>query len=246
MMTVLWLGSLQVGAAGPTATPNPSLTPTSPSTSASTQMAAAAQSTLNWGQTLTALLIMGFVLLAAGALVIWARQQAGTRVAGSSGAAETIGIGSAPFEAGASVVRSWIAISLVIGLLLFCALTFAVQDPTLRSTLIGGLTASVGSAIAFYFSTKSAEQARQDLVNTIVGSEVVPDLHGMSEATAASTLGKTSLKLEINPPGSKDPTAIVAAQNPARGVSALKGSSVHVQIALPLVADELLRRPGNI
>lgn len=181
------------------------------------------------GQTLAALLIMGFVLLAAGIVVMMARRQAGGRAAGSGGTRSDKG--SAGFEAGASVVRSWIAISPVIGLLLFCALTFAIEDQTLRSTLIGGLTASVGSAMAYYLSTKSTEQARQDLIQTIIGGEVVPALHGMDEATAASTLGKTSLKLEINPPESKDATATVESQNPNRGASAPKGSSVQVKLA---------------
>ena len=176
--------------------------------------AATGPTTLTWGQTMAALLIMGAVLLLSGLVVILARQ------GGKTGNERT-------------VVRSWIAISLVIGLLLFCALTFAVNDETLRSTLIGGLTASVGSAIAYYFSTKSAEQSRQDLVNAIAGGEIVPDLHGMDQEKAAATLGKTFLKLEIDPTGSQDPTATATAQHPDRGVSAPKGSSVQVTLARP-------------
>src|ERR1035438_4549413 len=87
----------------------------------SPQTAATGPTTLTWGQTMAALLIMGAVLLLSGLVVILARQ------GGKTGYERT-------------VVRSWIAISLVIGLLLFCALTFAVNDETLRSTLIGGLT----------------------------------------------------------------------------------------------------------
>jgi hypothetical protein len=64
-----------------------------------------------------------------------------------------------------SVVRSWIAISLVMGLLVFCATAFLIDDPSLRSTLYGGLIASVGAAVAFYFSSKGADQARSDILN---------------------------------------------------------------------------------
>ena len=64
-----------------------------------------------------------------------------------------------------SVVRSWIAISLVMGLLVFCATAFLIDDPSLRSTLFGGLIASVGAAVAFYFSSKAADQARTDVLN---------------------------------------------------------------------------------
>jgi beta-lactam-binding protein with PASTA domain len=62
------------------------------------------------------------------------------------------------------------------------------------------------------------------------GTEVVPDLQGMAEAKATSTLGKTSLKLEIDPNGSKDPDAIVEFQHPSRGTSVPKGSSVQVTL----------------
>src|ERR1035437_5369160 len=104
---------------------------------------------------------MGFVLLAAGIVVMMARRQAGGRAAESGGTRSDKG--SAGFEAGASVVRSWIAVSLVIGLLLFCALTFAIEDQTVRSTLIGGLTASAGSAMAYYL--RRSPQSRRDRVS---------------------------------------------------------------------------------
>lgn len=63
-----------------------------------------------------------------------------------------------------SVVRSWVAITLVIGLLSSCAAAFEIDDVQLRNTLLGGLVASVGAAIAFYFSSKGAEGARADFV----------------------------------------------------------------------------------
>jgi len=69
--------------------------------------------------------------------------------------------------AGQSVVRSWIALALVAGLVLFCAVTFAINDPNLRSTVFGGLTTSVGAAIAFYFSSKTSDQARQDILQAM-------------------------------------------------------------------------------
>jgi hypothetical protein len=68
----------------------------------------------------------------------------------------------------ASLIRSWIAIALVIGLLIFCGAAFLVDNETLRSTLTGGLVASVGAAVAFYFSSKSADQARTDILGTAV------------------------------------------------------------------------------
>jgi hypothetical protein len=66
------------------------------------------------------------------------------------------------------VIRSWIAISLVMGLPVFCATAFLINDASLRSTLYGGLIASVGAAIAFYFSSKAADQSRADVLNAAV------------------------------------------------------------------------------
>jgi hypothetical protein len=66
-----------------------------------------------------------------------------------------------------SVVRSWIAVSVVMGLLVFCAAAFLIDDSSLRSTLFGGLTTSVGAAVAFYFSSKTSDQARADVLSVI-------------------------------------------------------------------------------
>jgi hypothetical protein len=66
-----------------------------------------------------------------------------------------------------SIIRSWIAISLVIGLLIFCAATLLGNDTSLQSILFGGLIASTGAAIAFYFSSQGADKARADILNAV-------------------------------------------------------------------------------
>jgi Putative Ig domain len=63
-----------------------------------------------------------------------------------------------------SIVRSWLAITLVLGLLTTSAAAFELDDPQLRNTLLGGLVASVGAATAFYFSSKGADAARADIL----------------------------------------------------------------------------------
>jgi hypothetical protein len=109
--------------------------------------------TLTWDQTLIVVGIVAVAVLSAGFIVTWAR--------------------SKPSQPpGGSVVRSWIAISLVVALVLFSAASFALTDSNLRSTLIGAVTASVGAAIAHYFSSKSADQARQDLLTATAGTEM--------------------------------------------------------------------------
>lgn len=57
----------------------------------------------------------------------------------------------------ASIIRSWLAISLVFGLLVFCGAAFLIDDSPLRSTLLGGLIASVAAAVTFYFSSKTTD-----------------------------------------------------------------------------------------
>src|SRR5262249_35610491 len=81
-------------------------------------------------------------------------------------------------ESSGSVIRSWIAVSLVLGLVVFCAAAFLVDDASLRSTLFGGLIASVGAAVAFYFSSGTADQARSDVLNAALAGA-----HGGTQPT---------------------------------------------------------------
>jgi hypothetical protein len=106
--------------------------------------------TVSSGELTALLIVVVGGAIVAGLIVILARHTV------SSGADEPAG----------SVVRSWLAISLVFGLLAYCAASFRIADSSLRSTLFGGLIASVGAAVAFYFSSKSADQARSDILKT--------------------------------------------------------------------------------
>jgi hypothetical protein len=168
--------------------------------------ATATVGTLSWNQTLLAVGIIAVAMLAVGVILIWARS------------AVPPGAG-----AGGSVVRSWISLALVLGLILFTAFSFAVNDATLRSTLIGGVTASVGAAVTFYFQSKN----NQDIMDAAAGTEAVPDLHGKTEAEAQAIMAKTSLKLDV---GAAQPpaAATVATQVPDKDTQVRKGSSVTV------------------
>jgi Putative Ig domain len=73
----------------------------------------------------------------------------------------------------ASLIRSWIAISLVIGLMVFCAAALLGNNASLQSTLFGGLIASTGAAIAFYFSSQAAGQARADILHAAAIGQAV-------------------------------------------------------------------------
>ncbi|MFI9159477.1 PASTA domain-containing protein [Kitasatospora aureofaciens] len=162
---------------------------------------------LTWGQTLAALLIIAGTITVIG-LILW----------GASAAKGVMG----------SVARSWIALALTAGLLAVGVLAFAVNDSTTRSTLIGALGAAVGAATAFYFSSKSTDQAH-DLLTTSVGTETVPDLTGRTADDAMRVLSTTTLRLMVDPT-SPAPAAgkNVVKQQPLAGAVAPKGTTVMV------------------
>jgi hypothetical protein len=109
---------------------------------------ASAATTLSSRQWIAVIAIVVVGMLAAGLIVILARHKLSRGKGADSG----------------SVIRSWIAVSLVMGLITFCGAAFAIDDQSLRSALFGGLIANVGAAVAFYFSSKNADQARADIL----------------------------------------------------------------------------------
>ncbi|MGA5821691.1 PASTA domain-containing protein [Kitasatospora sp. NPDC094028] len=195
-------------------TPSPS-SPSSPSTGP------ASPSVLSWGATLTALIVIGVVILVIG-LILWFNS--GARSAKS--AKESTGPAGVP--GGDSVARSWIALALIAGLLISVVLAFAVNDTTVRSSLIGALGAAVGAATAFFFSSKSTDQAHA-LLTTSVGVESVPGLIGRDADDAMRVLSTTTLKL-VKDPLSPDPDTNlrIRSQDPPPGTTTPKGSTVMV------------------
>jgi hypothetical protein len=129
-----------------------------------------------------------------------------------------------------TLIRSWIAIVLVGALAFFCAVAFEIDDSTLRSTLLGGLVASAGTAVAFYFATKSSDQARQDIINAALGKIGVPLLKGKTKSDVNAALA--TLPLHLNPvPANADDAWIAVAQDPAANTVIVSGSPVQVTFA---------------
>ncbi len=129
-----------------------------------------------------------------------------------------------------TLIRSWLTIALVAGLLVFCSVAFAIDDQSLRSTLIGGLVASAGVAVAFYFSSKSSDQARADILSATFGTVEVPNLVGMTVAQARTAMASASLSLRIDPSTAAD-TATVSSQLPPANSSVRPGTVVSVVTA---------------
>lgn len=194
--------------------------------------AAATVGTLSWWQALSAAGVLSVVALLAGLIVIYGRNKfVGPRQGNAPPRGQVGGgaPGQAPQGTDGDFIRSWAAIILVIGLIIFCAFAFAVNDSTLRSTLIGGLIASVGSAVAFYFSSKAADKARQDVANAAtLGTDLVPSLIGKTQGEAAQILGKTSFSLVEDPGSPQDQGSKISTQNPAAYSNSPRGSSIVV------------------
>jgi uncharacterized membrane protein len=189
---------------------------------------------LSWREVLAAAGILIVAILVAGCIVIYGRGKfvgkAGPAVA-QPGDNATAGdqAGGTQGQSDGDFIRSWMAVSLVIALIFFCAFAFTISDSTLQSTLIGGLIASSGSAVAFYFSSKASDKARQDIVHAqTAGTELVPSLINSSKAEALQILGHTSFGLIEDPKNPSADSKVVDAQNPLANTSAPRGSSVVV------------------
>jgi hypothetical protein len=183
--------------------------------------------------------IIAAVIVLAGLVVILGRYVLDPSVLRARAAAKNISSGldksgdtnNASNRDSSSLIRSWIAISLVSGLLICCGVAFSLSDDTIGSTLFGGLVASTGSAIAFYFSSKSSDQARQDVIaaSQSASQVVVPTLVHMLVTDAQVEMSKMPLQLVIAPtaPGAVAGTTVVT-QSPVAGSKVPSGTLVTV------------------
>ncbi len=139
----------------------------------------------------TALLTIASVIILAGLVVLLGRYVLEVRPQAKSDSS------GGTTDGASSLVRSWIAISLVSGLLIFCAEALSLKDTALRSTLFGGLVSSVGAAVAFYFSSKNSDKVRQDMM-IATQSAPVPDLKGKSVPEALKLMSSSPLRLDLD------------------------------------------------
>ena len=131
-----------------------------------------------------------------------------------------------------TLVRSWVAMALVSGLLIFSAASFFLDDTTLRSLLLGGVVSSAGTATAFYFASKAAEQTQQNLLSAALGgvaSIPVPDLAGLKVSEARLVLGALGLKRAIVPDDAAD-EAPVDHTVPPKDAGVKRGDSITAYI----------------
>jgi hypothetical protein len=127
-------------------------------------------------------------------------------------------------------MRSWLALALVGGLLIFAAVSFQLDDTALRSSLLGGVIASAGAATAFYFASKSSDQARQDILNASSPTVTAPNLIGKTKVEVNAALAGAPLYLDALPVTAPD-TWTAASQDPQPNQQTPTGSRFHVTFA---------------
>jgi PASTA domain-containing protein len=134
-----------------------------------------------------------------------------------------------PEQSGLGIIRAMLALVLVGGLVILAGASFSMGDIQTRNLLVGGLVASSAAAVAFYFASRDADNARRDLLNATLGTESVPKLEGLkvSQAQAAMSSGSLVLKLPEPVPGPDD---TITKQDIAAGTSVPKGTVVPVTV----------------
>jgi hypothetical protein len=178
------------------------------------RVAAAALDTKNIGWVLGAVVVL---FLGSGIVVLLARWLLEGRSTGQE-----------PSPGGKTLIRSWMSVVLVAGLLLFAATSFFVENADLQSLLMGGVLASTGTATAFYFASKASEETQKNLLNAAFKSPMefeLPELKGLSIGEARRVSRALKLTLEPDPAGAPD-AAPVTDTKPAAGSAVKPGDTV--------------------
>ncbi len=115
----------------------------------------------------------------------------------------------APGETGdaTSMTRPVLAILLVGTVVVLATASLTLADKETRNLLVGGVVSLASAAVAFYFASSGASEARRDLLKA-TGRETVPNLKGRTFAEAQALVSLTSLALE-KPPDPVPPGPIV-------------------------------------
>ena len=174
---------------------------------------------------LTLWLVVGFVLLG-GLVAAFGRSLLEGSFKSRSGSVPDKG-GAGKATPDRTFMRSWLALALVGGLLIFAAVSFQLDDMALRNTLLGGVIASAGAATAFYFASKSSDQARQDILIASFPTVTEPNLMGKTKAEVNAALAGTPLYLDASPTTAPD-TWTAVSQDPQPNQQTPTGSRVHV------------------
>jgi len=117
-----------------------------------------------------------------------------------------------------SMTRPVLALLLVGTVLILAAASLTFDDADTRNLLVGGTVSLSSAAVAFYFASSGATEARRDLLAATVPILDVPNLVGKTLQEAQETMSGTSLALIVaDPQPQPQPTDTVKTQVPAAG-----------------------------
>jgi hypothetical protein len=128
-------------------------------------------------------------------------------------------------QSDSTMTRPVLALVLVGTVVVLAAASLAFDDEQTRNLLIGGVVSLSSAAVAFYFASSGATEARRDLLKATSGN-TVPNLVGQTFAEAQAVISLTSFALVK--PADPVPAGPIASQSPASGTTAPAGQTITV------------------
>jgi len=129
---------------------------------------------------------------------------------------------------------------LLVGLLLLIAVaSLGITDLQTRNLLLGGVVATSGSAVAFYFASRDADTARRDILSASVDarSVEVPNFKDMTVVLARELAKQRGLDVVMNPQKDNNPPIkenwVVVSQDVRAGVVVERLSTITLEVKAP-------------
>jgi hypothetical protein len=132
---------------------------------------------------------------------------------------------TAPESDDSSMARPVLALVLVGTLVVLAAGSMSIGNTQTRNLLVGGVVSLASAAVAYYFSSKAATEARRDLLKATSGT-AVPDLVGKTFDEAAQIISLTPLVLVRPDPV---PAGPIKSQEPKAGTTAAAGTTMKLE-----------------
>jgi PASTA domain len=121
-----------------------------------------------------------------------------------------------------SMTRPVLAVLLVGTVLILATASLTFDDADTRNLLVGGVVSLSSAAVAFYFASSGATDARRDLLTVTSSTTQVPKLVGKTLQEVQAIMSGAHLAL-ILPQATPAAGAVVTAQDPDAG-TLVKGS----------------------
>jgi hypothetical protein len=127
-----------------------------------------------------------------------------------------------------SMTRPVLAVLLVGTVLILAAASLTFDDAETRNLLVGGVVSLSSAAVAFYFASSGATEARRDLLTATAATGKVPNLIGKTVEEAQAVMSGTHLVLVLPDPRPVA-GAVVSEQNPDAGTTVKGAQEVTVK-----------------